>query len=695
MTVTLIILILTVAGFVVGRPRADVVALAALTSLLVTGILTPQEALSGFSNPVVVMMAGLFVVGSSLLQTGIAKAASRSILLLSHGRETLTLALMVMVTAAIGAFVSNTGTVALMMPIAIAMSHEAGQAPSRVLMPIAFASSIGGMMTLIGTPPNMVIDETLTAHGYEPLGFFAFLPLGMISLAIGMAVMIPLSRALVRKGGSARGGREEKSAESLAAEYSIGKGVEVYAVGRDSLLAGRTASETDIRRRYGVSILEIRHRSQPRRFLTSGRRQSMPMQDKVIQVSDLLYLQGDKDMIERMARETGLRRRKQAAGVGFYDIGIAEIVVLPGSRLVGQRLRDSGLRERYRVSVLALRRHKEVPKECLADERLRAGDTLLVQGTWDDISTMGSDSASGWVLLGQPREMAEKVILDYKSPVAVCIMVAMVAAMVFGGDYVAPVTAVMVAALLMVMTGCLRSVGAAYKTVNWESIVLIAAMMPMATALEKTGLSAMTSEWLVTTLGDHGPVALLCGPALWCLSHDNAADILHEQHGYGGPHVAHRHECRRQLWCQSSAIPLRCCSRLEHVLRLALLHTAQRPCHAARWVHLRRLSACGPSATDSHIPGHGSCASHSVPVLRDSGRKIGNLIVNHVLLSDKRIATYHKVLPDSKINHGKSVSTCTFEIGKQPLAKPDFNRTGRTVLLAQPTNPVESGDLTV
>ena len=511
MTVTLIILLLTVAGFVVGRPRADVVALAALTSLLVTGILTPQEALSGFSNPVVVMMAGLFVVGSSLLQTGIAKAASRSILRLSHGRETLTLALMVMVTAAIGAFVSNTGTVALMMPIAIAMSHEAGQAPSRVLMPIAFASSIGGMMTLIGTPPNMVIDETLTAHGYEPLGFFAFLPLGMISLAIGMAVMIPLSRALVRKGGSARGGREEKSAESLAAEYSIGKGVEVYAVGRYSLLAGRTASETDIRRRYGVSILEIRHRSQPRRFLTSGRRQSMPMQDKVIQVSDLLYLQGDKDMIERMARETGLRRRKQAAGVGFYDIGIAEIVVLPGSRLVGQRLRDSGLRERYRVSVLALRRHKEVPKECLADERLRAGDTLLVQGTWDDISTMGSDSASGWVLLGQPREMAEKVILDYKSPVAVCIMVAMVAAMVFGGDYVAPVTAVMVAALLMVMTGCLRSVGAAYKTVNWESIVLIAAMMPMATALEKTGLSAMTSEWLVTTLGDHGPVALLCG----------------------------------------------------------------------------------------------------------------------------------------------------------------------------------------
>ena len=121
MTVTLIILLLTVAGFVVGRPRADVVALAALTSLLVTGILTPQEALSGFSNPVVAMMAGLFVVGSSLLQTGIAKAASRSILLLSHGRETLTLALMVMVTAAIGAFVSNTGNVALMMPIAIAM----------------------------------------------------------------------------------------------------------------------------------------------------------------------------------------------------------------------------------------------------------------------------------------------------------------------------------------------------------------------------------------------------------------------------------------------------------------------------------------------------------------------------------------------------------------------------------------------
>lgn len=511
MLITLITLVLCVAGFIIGRPRADIVALTALTTLVVTGILTPEEALSGFSSPVVVMMAGLFVVGSAILQTGIAKAASRRILHLSQGRETLTLVLMVIVTAAIGAFVSNTGTVALMMPIAIAMSREAGRSPSRVLMPIAFASSIGGMMTLIGTPPNMVIDETLTVHGYEPLGFFSFLPLGMICLAIGLAVMIPLSRHLVKGDGKAGGGAKEKSAESLAAEYRIGHGVEAYSVGRDSLLAGKTVSETDIRRRYGVSILEIRHRRQPGRFLTGESRQSMPMQDRVIQISDLLYLQGDKDMIERMARETGLRTRKGAPMVGFYDIGIAEIVVLPGSRLVGQRLRDSGLRERYRVSVLALRRQKEVPKECLADEKLKAGDTLLVQGTWDDISLMGGDNASDWVLLGQPREMAERVILDYKWPVAAAIMVAMVVAMVAGSDFLPPVAAVMVAALLMVMTGCLRSVEAAYKTVNWESIVLIAAMMPMATALEKTGLSDWTSQWLVTTLGSYGPVALLCG----------------------------------------------------------------------------------------------------------------------------------------------------------------------------------------
>lgn len=199
MTVTLTVLALTVAMFVWGRIRSDVVALTALAVLLVSGILTPTEALAGFASPIVIMMAGLFVVGGAVLRTGLARAVGSGLVRVAHGKETPTFLLVMAATAFIGAFVSNTGTVALMMPIVISMATQAGFQSSRLLMPLAFAGSLGGMLTLIGTPPNLVIDEVLVENGYQGLGFFEFLPVGAVCLAIGIAVLLPLSRMLVSK----------------------------------------------------------------------------------------------------------------------------------------------------------------------------------------------------------------------------------------------------------------------------------------------------------------------------------------------------------------------------------------------------------------------------------------------------------------------------------------------------------------
>ena len=169
MTLTILILVLTVSLFVWGRPRADITALCALALLLLSGILTPAEALAGFSNQVVIMMAGLFVVGGAILQTGLAKAASQRIMHVAGHSTTAMFLLVVLVTAAIGAFVSNTGTVALMMPIVVSMAAQTGRNASGLLMPLAFASSMGGMLTLIGTPPNLVIDEALRNQGMPGL----------------------------------------------------------------------------------------------------------------------------------------------------------------------------------------------------------------------------------------------------------------------------------------------------------------------------------------------------------------------------------------------------------------------------------------------------------------------------------------------------------------------------------------------
>ncbi len=201
MLITIIILVLSAVFFFVnGKVRSDIVALCALIALLIFfQILTPDEALSGFSNSVVIMMIGLFVVGGAIFQTGLAKMISSRILKLAGTSEIRLFLLVMLVTSAIGAFVSNTGTVALMLPIVVSLAMSAGMNPSRLLMPLAFASSMGGMMTLIGTPPNLVIQNTLTSAGLEPLSFFSFLPVGIVCVIVGTLVLMPLSKWFLSK----------------------------------------------------------------------------------------------------------------------------------------------------------------------------------------------------------------------------------------------------------------------------------------------------------------------------------------------------------------------------------------------------------------------------------------------------------------------------------------------------------------
>lgn len=508
MTITIIVLIVTIAMFVWGRVRGDVVALSALMVLTATGVLTTSEALSGFSSPIVIMMAGLFVVGGAILQTGLAQSAGNSISRMAKGNETRAFIYVVLATSFIGAFVSNTGTVAIMMPIIMSMAASSGIRSSRLLMPVAFAGSLGGMLTLIGTPPNLVISETLEEHGFAPLGFFTFLPIGLIVIALGIAVLLPMSLLLIKKKGKHHKGTAGKTLNDLAEQYQLHDNLYKYRVGyKNNGLAGMCVQQLDLQNRYGLTILEIRN--EKKKALGMDIRQSMAWADTVIAQGDILYLYGDKDAMERFASDYQLIRMKTTR-LDFYDIGISEIIVLPTSRLTGVRIRDSRLREDYSVNILSIRRDENYIKEELSDHRLRNGDILLVQGQWDKIMQMNHENEN-WVVLGRPDKQMEKVSLDFKAPVAAAIMLLMILVMVFDFIPVSPVIAVVMAGLLMVFSGCFRSVDAAYKTINWESIILIAAMMPMSIALEKTGVSSIVSENLVSSLGAIGPYALLAG----------------------------------------------------------------------------------------------------------------------------------------------------------------------------------------
>jgi len=522
MWLTIAILIISAILFANGKIRSDIVALCALCALLIFQILTPAEALSGFSNSVVIMMVGLFVVGGAIFQTGLAKMISSRILKLAGKSELRLFLLVMLVTSGIGAFVSNTGTVALMLPIVVSLAASANMNASRLLMPLAFASSMGGMMTLIGTPPNLVIQETLVSGGYPELSFFSFFPVGLVTVIVGIVVLLPLSKWVLDKRGGKDGKNDQrgKSLNQLVKEYGLSDNLFRLKVLNTSLLKGKTIIELDVRRQYGLNILEVRRSdSSQHRFLKTVAPQQLASPNTQLQVDDVLYVRGKAEKVEQFvvayqlemqAGYTTEETKKGDKALDFYDIGIAEIVLMPSSKLINQTVKECGFRDKYNVNVLGIRRKNEYLLSDLGNQRVHSGDVLLVQGTWANIDRLSHEDTE-WVVLGQPLAEAAKVTLDYKAPIAAVIMLVMIGMMVFDFIPVAPVTAVIIAGLLMVLTGCFRNVEAAYKTINWESIVLIAAMMPMSLALEKTGASEYISNSLVSGLGVYGPFALMAG----------------------------------------------------------------------------------------------------------------------------------------------------------------------------------------
>lgn len=554
-------------------------------------------------------MVGLFVVGGALLQTGLAREGGNRMMSLAKGSERRAFLLVMLSTSFIGAFVSNTGTVALMMPIVVSMSAQAGFSSSRLLMPLAFASSLGGMLTLIGTPPNLVVSEALEKAGYQPLGFFAFLPVGLIVIALGIIMLLPMSRQLVKEKSKKRR-KQGKSLDDLVDEYQLEGNLHKYSVPAHSKLVGCKVADLDLST-SSITIVEIRNERKNRLGLRDVS-QSIVSGDTVIEGGDILYLIGNEEGMGRLAKAFGLVHIK-GAQLDFYDIGLAELVVLPASKLVNTAIHDSRLREKYRVNVLGIRRGHEYIFDNLGDTRLHDGDVLLVQAQWDDLLQLNSD-ADDWVVLGRPDKTIGKVTLDYKAPVAAAIMLLMVLLMVVDWIPVAPVTAVLLAAVLTIVSGCFRSVDAAYKTINWQSVILIAAMMPMSTALEKTGVSSVVSEGLVQLLGNVGPDSTL-GRHLF---HDVSPYDVYQQHGHGCAYGSNSSvggsADRRLALCFPHGSNTWC----KHVLCLTVLYPAQCIGDEGRAIQLYRLRESGAALASGHWCCHDVCASASLPLLTDN-----------------------------------------------------------------------------
>jgi len=481
-----------------------------MVALVLTGVITPEEGLAGFSNSVVIMIAGLFIVGGAITQTGLARLISNKVLSLAGESELRLFYLVILVTIIVGLFVSNTGTVAILMPIVVTIASQSGVDARRLLMPMAFACSISGMMTLIGTPPTLIVHNSLIESGHEGLHFFTTLPVGLVILLICGTLLRPLSKLLARSGETATDTkRMRKSPEQLSRQYNLLEDLYRLRIEEGSFLRKKTLAELDLTGRFHCSVIGVKG-------VHLGARAMVPTAETMLHRGFVLHVSGAYEDVQRLAEEACLTflddeqegQRTFSGQLSFSEYGLAEVVVKHGSRLVGRHISDTGLRQTYGISVVGLQRNRSYITHRLSRATLQEGDMLLVQGTWEDIERLGGQEAD-LILLGEPATEASKAIISERGPVAAVIIFLMILAMIL--DWLPPVMAVLIADILLILTRCFRSVKDAIGTISWESVILFAAMIPLATAMDNTGLSAMISGGIVSGLGTYGPYAVLAG----------------------------------------------------------------------------------------------------------------------------------------------------------------------------------------
>ncbi|MCB8920469.1 MAG: SLC13 family permease [Ardenticatenaceae bacterium] len=522
--IILSILIVAVILFITEWLRVDVVALGVVVALMLTGSLSTAEALAGFSNSAVLTIAALFIVGGAVLQTGLAGMIGRRILQVAgNGELRLTFVLMTAV-ALMSSFMSDTGTVAVLLPAVVILARGAKIAPSRLLIPLAFGSLLGGASTLIGTPPNIIVSDLLRENGLTPFSFFSYTPMGAVLIVLGIGYMALLGRRLLPDRRVQIDAQSFKSPEELVDLYRLPDNLYRLRVRRASDLIGKSLAAAGLRREFNITVLDILRREEPRPVLQLvwGRQRDAerplpprtsitPEPDTLIELDDVLLVQGETEAITQMAAKWNLgvrpaRDDDEANSLLNDEVGVAEVLIPPRSRLIGKTLIESRFGTTYRLTVLGLTGPSAKEKLDIKSTPLRFGDILLVQGPWKNIADLRKQQRD-FVVMGQPESMIAAPYRQ-KAAIALVILLGMVAVLV--ADLLPIATASLLAALLMVLTGCL-TMDDAYRAIDWKSIVLVAGMLPMSTALEKVGLVDLAAQGLVDSLGQIDALAVLAG----------------------------------------------------------------------------------------------------------------------------------------------------------------------------------------
>ena len=546
MLTTFLILAITIALFIYGKPRADIVALLSMLALFLTGTITTGQALAGFADSAVILIAVLFVVGEGLTHTGLTGWLGGKMLALARRQPRRLLAWMMGFGALVSGFMSNTAAVAALLPAISTAAWGVGSVPAKFLMPLSFAAITGGLLTLMGTPPNVVASEALAGAGYAPFGFFDFAYIGLPLVITVLIYMVTLGQRLLPD--HTTGSKPidlDTSMGELADAYSLHGKLFRLRVRRQSPLIGKTLAEAALGHEYEISVLRVEHAAthdddgeRPRlpleRLLHPDEEEViMPAGSTQLQADDVLLVRATPEIIQRAQQDFnfGVQPVDEAAeplsrALLSREIGLAEVLVTPRSEFLDQSLAESRFADRYQVHVIGVRRHDQIAKRQRV--KLDFGDSLLVRGTWDAIRDLAADTRN-FVVVGSPDAMAEQVTsLSRQAWVALGAVAVMVALMVVGA--VPNVMAALIAMLIMVVGGAVP-VEEIYKAISWPSLVLIASMIPMSLALESTGGASFLVNLLVDNLGGYPPLALMAGiffvtSALSQVTSNTAATVL-------------------------------------------------------------------------------------------------------------------------------------------------------------------------
>ncbi|WP_342244116.1 SLC13 family permease [Pseudomonas sp. OTU5201] len=490
--------------FVLNKPRMDVVALLVIVALPLTGILDIQHTLAGFSDPSVVLIAALFVIGDGLVRTGIAYRLGDWLVARAGSSETRLLVLLMLAAAGLGSVMSSTGVVAIFIPVALGVAARLKIAPARLMMPLAFAGLISGMLTLVATAPNLVVHSELRRTGLDGFGFFSLTPVGLAVLAVGIVYMLLTRHWLTPRGNDDAAAAPRLTLADLATAYELNERERRLKVRADSPLARQALNELELRKQYGINVIAVERQ---RRFRTL----------LLMATGNTLLEPGDVLLVDLASPAIGLLGAYQELGLeplplqaSYYSLhahqlGLAEVALPPESKLPGKTIQELGFRSRHQLNVVGLRRHGQALEGVLVDEKLKASDTLLVAGEWKCIHQLQGQSRD-FLVLSLPAEVNEVAPTARKAPYALLSLAVMIFLMVSG--LVPNVMAALIGCLLMGAFRCI-DLDSAYRAIHWPTLILIVGMLPFAQALQQTGGIDLAVTGLVALLGNAGPYAML------------------------------------------------------------------------------------------------------------------------------------------------------------------------------------------